>query len=137
LIVVAAVDHGFADGPQPRVRIRDPLEGLPVDGSGRGRRGLERAGPKALGFAGSRCPRDQQRLDEQREPFVRLAKHHRRRSPAENRVAQALAFHGFAIHLHHRERAGIEIARHVQLRHRAVPLPHHRQELEQEDSQFR
>src|SRR3546814_13900195 len=43
----------------------------------------------------------------------------------------------FAIGLDHGERAGVEISQHLELGQRAIPLPKHREQQEQEDAMLR
>ena len=81
--------------------------------------------------------REQQRLDQQRQPLLGLAEDHRRFLAVEHVVADRLAVHGVAVGLRHGQRLGIEVGRDVQLVERALPLAEHAEQLKQEDAQLR
>jgi len=66
-----------------------------------------------------------------RDPGLRLAKDNRDPLAGEDLLSEHFAAQGFAIRLHHRQRFGIEFARHIELRQRPVPLAHHDQQLKQ------
>ena len=85
---------------------------------------------------GLALPGHEQRLDQQRQPLLRVTEHERRLAAGEDLAAHGFTAHGFAIGLRHGERGGIEPAGHRQLVQRALPLPEHAQQLEQEHAQF-
>ena len=80
---------------------------------------------------------EQPRLDEQRQPLIGLAEHHRRFLALEDLVANDFAAHGFAVHLRHRQGQRIELGGDLQLVQGAVPLPDDAEQLEEKDAQLR
>ena len=81
--------------------------------------------------------RDEQRLDEQRQPLIGLAEDHRRFLPFEHVVADRLTAHRVAVGLRHGQRLRVEAGGDVQLVERALPLAEHAEQLKQEDAQLR
>ena len=65
--------------------------------------GIEGALTQGFGGVGAALPGGQQRLDEQRQPVVRLAEDDRRAPPGKHAGPQRLAVKGLPVHLGHRE----------------------------------
>ena len=89
-----------------------------------------RLGEVALRFLG-------QCLDQHRDPGCRLAEHDWRGLAGEHRTAHRFALDGLAVGVDHRQRAVVELAADIELRHRPLPLAQHAEQLEQEDTQLR
>jgi len=77
-----------------------------------------------------------ERFDQERHPGLRLAENGGRALAGEDLRAQRFALDRFAVGLRHRQGGGVKFGGHVQLRQCAVPLPHHGQQLEQENTVF-
>ena len=79
----------------------------------------------------------QARLDQQREPLIRLAEHHRRLLALEYLVADRFAAHRVAVHLRHRQRERLELRGDLQLVEGALPLTDDAEQLEEKDAELR
>ena len=110
--------------------------GRPSIVAARGRRLLEGAQAKLLGMARLAASGEQPRFDQQRQPLIGLAEHHRRFLALEHLVADGFAAHRVAVHLRHRQRQRLELGRDLQLVEGALPLPDDAEQLEEEDAQL-
>ena len=134
--VVAAVDDGLQRRAQAAIGIGDPGEGL-VIGHPRGGRGrLERLGAQLTGCVGIALALAQHGFDQQRHPGLGLAEQHRHLLAGKHLHAQGFTGNRLAVGLHHRQCAGVEFQRHIQLVQRPLPLACHTKQLEQEDPQL-
>ena len=75
------------------------------------------------------------RLDQLRNPRLRLAEQHRRRLAGEDRLAHRLALERLAVGVDHRQRRRIELATELELAERALPLTEHAKQLEEEHAE--
>ncbi len=57
-------------------------------------------------------------------------------APLNTSAPDGLALDGLAVSLFHRQRAGVEFRRDLQLVQRTLPLPEHAEQLKQKDAQF-
>ena len=134
--VVAAVDDGLAHRAETRVRVRDPLEALAVDGAAARRGELERTSPQRIRLAAALAALHQQGLDQQCQPLLGLAEDERRLAPGEHIHTQRLALERLAVHLRHRQGFGVQLGGNLELGCGPLPLSEHRQQLKQEHALF-
>ncbi len=134
---VLAVHEGLEDGAEARIVVHDPLEGLAARGAGRTGGGLEGLGAQFLGGGPVALAEQLVGLDHPPDPLLGLAEDVGGAGAGEHVGPQRLAVEHRAVDERHVHVRGVHLPGHIELGHRALPVPHHAQELEEEDAQLR